>query len=105
MEPGNPWLFAGAKALLEGRPLPQPPTVAQRMDTALEQFTISAQMRGEWVTCLEARKHLGWYLKGMRGGTYWRQKATQVSTLEDIRSLTRDIKEEHKHTKGGVYEP
>lgn len=101
---GNPWIFAGAKALLEGQPLPAAPTVDERMDTALRQFTMSAEMRGERVTCLEARKHLAWYLKGLRGSAFWRAKATQVSTLEDIRILTRDIKDDYRHMKGGVYE-
>ena len=102
---GNPWIFQGARALLDGRPLPPEPDDAEKLDTALRQFRLSAGLRGERVACLEARKHLAWYLKGVRGGAYWRRLATQVSTLEDIERLIRDIKSELRSRKGGDRTP
>ena len=35
---GNPWLFQQAKAVLEGKPVPPLPSLAERCDTAVRQF-------------------------------------------------------------------
>ena len=39
----------------------------------------------------EARKHAGWYMKGMRGAAEFRRRAGQLTTLEDARVLARDV--------------
>jgi tRNA-dihydrouridine synthase B len=89
---GNPWLFQQAKALLEGQPMPAPPTVAQRADTALRQFRMACQWKGEHIACLEARKSYAWYLKGVRGGTKWKARMTQLSTMAEVEAITRELK-------------
>ncbi len=61
---GNPWIFQQAAAALEGREIPPLPPLAERCDTAVRQFTLSAAQKGEHIACLEARKHYAWYLKG-----------------------------------------
>ena len=40
---GNPWLFTGAKAAIEGREIPPLPPLAQRCDTAVRQFELARQ--------------------------------------------------------------
>ena len=62
---GNPWIFEQAKAALEGRPIPPLPDLAARCDTAVRQFELAAQAKGERVAVLEARRHYCWYLKGV----------------------------------------
>ena len=92
---GNPWLFQQAKAALEGRevpPLPPLPPLAQRCDTAVRQFELSAAHKGEHIACLEARKHYAWYLKGVPYAGYWKEQICQVSTLEEIHRITEGIK-------------
>ena len=39
----------------------------------------------------EARKHAGWYLKGMRGAAAFRRQAGQLCTLEDAKALARAV--------------
>ena len=53
----SPWLFAQCRAALEGRPIPEIPPLAQRCDTAVRQFELSAANKGEKIACLEARRH------------------------------------------------
>ena len=38
---------------------------------------------------LEARKHCGWYMTGLRGAAALRRQAGTVSTPEDVRALAR----------------
>ena len=89
---GNPWLFQQAKAALEGREVPPRPPLAQRCDTAVRQFELSAAHKGEHIACLEARKHYAWYLKGVPYAGYWKEQICQVSTLEEIHRITEGIK-------------
>ena len=80
---GNPWLF---------REVPPLPPLAQRCDTAVRQFELSAAHKGEHIACLEARKHYAWYLKGVPYAGYWKEQICQVSTLEEIHRITEGIK-------------
>ena len=89
---GNPWLFAQAAAALAGEPNPPQPPMAQRCDTAMEQFALTAGQKGEKIACLEARRHYAWYLKGVPYAGYWKEQISKVTTLEDLRRVTAGIK-------------
>lgn len=90
---GNPWLFAQTKALLEGKPIPPAPTLEERCDTALRQFRMTCELKGEHIACLEARKSYAWYLKGVRNGVKWKNRLTHLSTMEEVEAITREMKE------------
>ncbi|MBR4099143.1 MAG: tRNA dihydrouridine synthase DusB [Clostridium sp.] len=89
---GNPWLFAQCKAALEGREIPPIPPLAQRCDTAVRQFELSAANKGEKIACLEARRHYAWYLKGVPYAGYWKEQIVKITTLEDVYKVTAGIK-------------
>ena len=89
---GNPWLFQRAQAALAGKEIPPLPPLAQRCDTAVRQFELSAAHKGEHIACLEARKHYAWYLKGVPHAGYYKEQISHVSTLEDIYKVTAGIK-------------
>ena len=44
---GNPWIFREARALLAGRPLPDPPTIAEQRHVIREHFDLSLATHGE----------------------------------------------------------
>ena len=89
---GNPWLFQRAQTALAGEEIPPLPSLAQRCDTAVRQFELSAAHKGEHIACLEARKHYAWYLKGVPHAGYYKEQISHVSTLEDIYKVTAGIK-------------
>ncbi len=89
---GNPWLFREANAAVEGRPIPAPPPLPERMDAAVSQIETLAAFSGERLACLEARHHLPWYLHGVPHAGFYRRALVQVSTLADIRRIVKDIK-------------
>ena len=88
---GYPWLFAQAQAALEGREIPAPPDYAQRILTALEQVRTASAHVGEKSACLEARKHLAWYLHGMPRAAFFRRQIMSVETLADVEAAARDV--------------
>ena len=89
---GNPWLFQQAKAHLEGQPIPELPPLADRCDTVVRQIELSAQLRGERVAVLEARRHYCWYLKGVSHANYYKEQIVRMNTLEDVYQVTKGIK-------------
>jgi len=91
---GNPWLFSRANALLHGGSLPALPPLSERIDTAVRQIERAAEFKGEKIACLEARRHLAWYLHGVPHSAYFRMQAVRVERLEDIYKLARQIKQE-----------
>ncbi|MBP1757945.1 MAG: tRNA dihydrouridine synthase DusB [Firmicutes bacterium] len=93
---GNPWIFEQAAAALEGREIPPMPPLARRCETAVRQFELSAQYKGEKVACLEARRHYAWYLKGVPHASYWKEQIAHITTLEDVYRITAGIKRELK---------
>ena len=89
---GNPWLFQRAQAALAGEEIPPLPPLAQRCDTAVRQFELSAAHKGEHIACLEARRHYAWYLKGVPHAGYYKEQIVKITTLEDVYRVTRGIK-------------
>ena len=89
---GNPWLFQQAKAVLEGKPVPPLPSLAERCDTAVRQFKLAAADKGERVAVLEARRHYCWYLKGVSHSGYYKEQIVKMNTLEDVYQVTKGIK-------------
>ena len=90
---GSPWIFREAKAAIEGREIPEPLPYLERLAVARRQFELAAEDRGERTACLEARKHLAWYIKGMPYAAYFRDRIMSVSTLRDIYGVTLDIED------------
>ena len=88
---GDPWLFAEINAVLAGLEPPERPPLAERMATAVRQVETAAAEKGERLACIEARARLPWYLKGVAYSSAWKQKLVRISTLDELRSIARDI--------------
>ena len=89
---GDPWLFSSLAAALADLPLPPRPPLADRMDTAMEQFELAAEDKGVHIACLEARKHFAWYLKGVSHSSFYKEQISKLSTPEEVRSVVKAIK-------------
>ncbi|MGH7713837.1 MAG: tRNA dihydrouridine synthase DusB, partial [Gemmatimonadaceae bacterium] len=88
---GQPWVFRETRALIEGRPVPDTPTVEERFAVALEHARMAESFetdpRG---AAIEFRKHLGWYVKGLAGSAQLRQRLHQVTALGDVEAIFSD---------------
>ena len=93
---GNPWLFSRGQAALEGREVPPMPSARRRADLAEKQFRLALEAKGEKIACLEARKHLCWYLRGVRYAAVYKERAGTVSSLADIAALLADAAQEDR---------
>ena len=84
--------IVSGKAVLEGKDVPPLPSLAERCDTAVRQFRLAAEAKGERVAVLEARRHYCWYLKGVSHSGYYKEQIVQMNTLEDVDRVTKGIK-------------
>ena len=89
---GDPWVFEQAQAVLRGEAVPETPPLCDRVDTALRQFHLAAQDKGEHIACLEARKHFAWYLRGVAHSGYYKEKISVISTMDEIERIADGIK-------------
>ena len=83
------YLVLGALVNPNGQPSA---ALAARCDTAVRQFELAAEAKGERVAVLEARRHYCWYLKGVPHSGYYKEQIVQMNTLEDVYRVTRGIK-------------
>ena len=88
---GDPWIFRAGNAAVAGEPIPPRPPLRERMETALRQIELSAGLRGERPACLEARRHLAWYLRGVPYAGPYKIEAVHVETLDDVRRVVHEI--------------
>ena len=95
---GNPWIFRQINAYLteECRILP-PPGLAERIVTIKKHMDALCDLKGEHRGMREARKHVGWYLHGLRGAADFRRKAGELCTLEDLDRLLQTVYESNEN--------
>ncbi len=89
---GDPWLFERLRAALRGETPPELPPLADRVDTALQQFALALEDKGEHIACLEARKHFAWYLRGVPHSGFYKEQISNISAFSDIERLAKEIK-------------
>ena len=90
---GDPWIFQRINARMKGLPEPALPSIEQRLDTARKQIELASGIKGEHIAVLEARKHLAWYLKSVRGSAPYRARFSSVGDLDGMRAIIAEFLE------------
>lgn len=91
---GNPWIFRELISAMEGIPY-TPPDTAERLAVAYRHAEALVREKGEKIGISESRKHMAWYVHGMRGAAAVRGQLMQVSSLADIRAAFDRLAEEN----------
>lgn len=84
---GNPFIFSDIKHYLQTGELPKPVSSSEKLKVALCHIELMCQNKGEYTALKEARKHMSWYLKGLRGACALRGETNRLNTLEDLKTL------------------
>ena len=86
---GKPWLLGQMIAdLCHGRTL-DAPSMADQLALILEQYDDMLALYGERVGVNCARKHLGWYTKGLHGSAEFRNAVNQVEDAAQVKTMIR----------------
>ena len=79
---GDPWIFSRLTGETDTPPVYQ---------TLLRQIGIMRDNYGERYACVNIRKHLGYYLRGVKGG---KEIKTRLMTIDCVDELIAAIKNE-----------
>jgi tRNA-dihydrouridine synthase len=77
----HPWIFREARARLDGRAVPAPPTSDERIGLCKEHLVANVEARGEPFGVHCTRRHLSGYLKGLPGAAELRRRLNAEDTL------------------------
>ena len=83
---GNPWIFRQCRALLDSGEEIDGPTVFERIDMAREHAAALVAFGGEGAF-RRMRKHVGWYVYGLPGATFVRERVNAVGSYRELDDL------------------
>jgi tRNA-dihydrouridine synthase B len=75
---GKPWLLAQVMAALTGGPVPADPSIEEQYHLITEHYHAMLAHYGETTGVNMARKHIGWYTKGLHGSAEFRNAFNHV---------------------------
>lgn len=87
---GNPWIFREVRAAMRGERC-APPDGRERAEMALRHFELETQLHGERGGMLEMRKHIAWYVAGMRGAARFRESINTMENADQVRDALMDF--------------
>ncbi|MBR1560517.1 MAG: tRNA dihydrouridine synthase DusB [Clostridia bacterium] len=87
---GNPWVFREIAAALRGEAV-APPTPAERAEMALKHFELEMALFGEKRGVLEMRKHIAWYVHGMKGASRFRDEVNLIKDADAVKAALVDF--------------
>lgn len=90
---GNPFIFSEIISMLEGGEF-TPPTLDERIDTALLQLRIAVEEKGERVAIPEARKQIALYLRSFHGAARIRAEINRALTYGEVEVALKSAKNE-----------
>ncbi len=88
---GQPWLLGQVMADLSGSALSGEPSMDEQLATILEQYEDMQSLYGRVTGVNLARKHLGWYTKGLPGSAEFRNRVNQVDDPVVVVGMLREF--------------
>lgn len=84
---GNPWIFKRILRYMETGELLPEPSPSEKIAMALRHARMLIEYKGEYVGVREMRKHISWYMKGVRGAAELRCRINSAESMESLESL------------------
>lgn len=86
---GNPWIFRELAEYDRTGTIPPRPTQEQIRNMMLRHARMQLEFKGEYLGIREMRKHVAWYVKGMKGAAKFRAQINQVESYEELEELLK----------------
>lgn len=91
---GNPWLVKRTVRYLEDGVLILPPTAAEKIKMAITHLQTTVARKGEAIAIKEMRKHIAWYIKGLKDAARIREKVNKLNQIQEVTGLLNDYLEQ-----------
>ncbi len=83
---GNPWIFNRIRLLIEGKKDIVPSDV-EKIQIAIKHLKLVVNIKGEKIGVKEMRKHIAWYLKGMRNSNKIKNRINTIDTKDEMEKV------------------
>ena len=82
---GNPFLFRQANEYLETGEETYSPTPQEKLEVLMEHIDMLVAEKGEYIGVREARKHIAWYIKGLKGSAKLKGIVFGIESADEMR--------------------
>lgn len=87
---GNPWIFNRINHYMKtGEILPEP-TLEEKITTAIKHMNLAVAEHGDYVAVREMRKHIGWYLKGLKNSAKYRDQINKITDYKEVIAMLEE---------------
>jgi len=93
---GNPWLFRDIISYMDKGEIPIQPEPNEKIETALRHLKIIVGQKGERLGVCEMRKHIAWYLKGLKDSSQIKRLINTLTTASEVEAVLNSYKKELK---------
>ncbi len=93
---GNPWLIAQTKEILNTGSVKTLYTTSDKIDMAIKHIEYAREDYPDKNFHFEVRKHLCWYLKGLKHGSIAKTKINQSESYDEIIEILEKVREANR---------
>ena len=87
---GNPWIFNRINHYMKtGEILPES-TLEEKITTAIRHMNLAVAEHGDYVAVREMRKHIGWYLKGLKNSAKYRDQINKITDYKEVIAMLEE---------------
>lgn len=87
---GNPWIFKRTLSLIiNGIDLPLP-TPQEKVFMAIKHLNMATEGKREIIAVKEMRKHIAWYIKGLKNSAEMRNTINKISQKEELEEVLQE---------------
>ena len=87
---GNPWIFSDIEYYLKNGKKRTPRTLDEKYTVIMEHFNLLLEEKGEYTATREIRKHIAWYVKGLKNASEIRNEINKVETADEFFKILTD---------------
>ena len=84
---GNPWIFSNIEYYLKNGIKKEEISNQEKYKVILEHFDLLLKLKGEYTGTREIRKHMSWYVKGLKNSSVIRDKINKVESKEEFQRI------------------
>ena len=80
---GNPWIFRQIREIMQGKS-PSQVSDEERKSMMIRHYHMMLESRPERIAVREMRKHIGWYIRGLKGAAAFRADINRSTCADDV---------------------
>lgn len=94
---GNPWIFRDVLSYMETGSYPEKPEISEICDMMRRHGRLMQEIKGEYIGIREMRKHVAWYLAGIKNAAAMRKRACGLVSFQELEKFLNEIEEENRY--------